>query len=87
MAEPSTVIEKLAEFESSLITKIDQLPDPITTPNSSSRESDTGPVFIGECLLSIFGIQLKLVRIIRAYLIMTRALHGSPAIRNWTGSY
>ena len=43
VAESSTVIEKLAEFESSLPTsqKLIELPDPITTPNSSSLESDT----------------------------------------------
>ena len=41
--EPSTVIEKLAEFESPLPTsqKSIELSDPITTPDSSSRESDT----------------------------------------------
>ena len=41
--EPSTVIEKLAEFQSSLPTsqKSIELSDPITTPDSSSRESDT----------------------------------------------
>lgn len=43
VTEPSTVIEKLAEFKSSLPTsqKSIELPDPITTSNSSSRESDT----------------------------------------------
>ena len=43
VAEPSTVIEKLAEYESSLPTsqKSIELPDPITTPNSSSLKSDT----------------------------------------------